>query len=43
MQSLSAEQSILDGELEVKKLLEFVRNNAEDFNAYDMEKEIFSR
>lgn len=43
MQALSAEQSILDGNAEVKKLLKFVRNNAEDFNAYDMEKEIFSR
>ena len=36
-------QSILDGNLEVKKLLEFVRNNAEELNAYDMENEIFSR
>lgn len=43
MQALSVEQSILDGNVEVKKLLEFVRNNAEDLKAYDMEKEIFSR
>ena len=43
MKALSVEQSIFEGEQEVKKLFEFVKTNAEEFTAYQMEQEVFSR
>ena len=43
MKALSMETSILQGEKEVKELVEYVMGNAEKLNAYDMEKEIFLR
>ncbi len=43
MKALSKEQSILEGEFEVKELFKFVTENTEEFKAYDMEKSIFSR
>ena len=39
----SVEQSILEGQLEVKQLFEFVVNNAEVMDAYSMEDAIFAR
>jgi hypothetical protein len=43
MKALSVEQSMFEGEQEVKKLFEFVKRNAEHFTAYQMEQEVFSR
>ena len=39
----SVEQSVLEGQLEVKQLFEFVVNNAEEMDAYSMESAIFTR
>jgi len=39
----SIEQRVLDGQLEVSQLFEFVMNNAEAMDAYSMEQAIFSR
>jgi len=43
MPPYSIEQTILEGELGVKQLFEFVKDNAEQMDAYPMEKAIFSR
>jgi len=43
MQAFTVEQSILEGEKEVKELFDFVRNNAVDLEAYEMEQTIFSK
>lgn len=42
MRAISAEKSISDGKLELQKLYEFICENASDYNAYDIEKHIFS-
>ena len=39
----SIEQRVLEGQLEVNQLFEFVMNNAEAMDAYSMEQAIFSR
>ena len=36
MKALSAEQSIMDGEKELKELYEYVETDAQEFKAYDM-------
>ena len=41
--SNSVEQSIIEGELEVKELFEYAQNNAAQFEAYEMERAIFAR
>ena len=41
MQAFTVEQSILEGEKEVKELFDFVRKNAADLEAYRMEQTIF--
>ena len=43
MKALSVEQSILDGEKEIKELFKYVKTNAAGIKAYDMEKVIFSK
>ena len=43
MQPYSVEQSIIEGELEVKELFEYAQNNAAQFEAYEMERAIFAR
>ncbi len=43
MKALSVEQSIMDGEKELKELYKYVETNALEFKAYDMEIEVFSR
>jgi len=43
MQAYSIEQSIMEGEIEVNNLFEFVRKNAETFDAYDIEGAIFEK
>ena len=43
MSPYSIEQSVLEGQLEVNQLFEFVMNNAEAMDAYSMEQSIFSR
>lgn len=43
MPPYSIEQSICEGQLEVKQLFEFVTNNAEAMDAYSMEEAIFER
>ena len=43
MQPYSVEQSIIEGELEVKELFEYAQNNAAQFEAYEMERDIFAR
>ena len=43
MPPYSAEQSIFEGELGVKQLFKFVKNNSGRMDAYSMEKSIFSR
>ncbi|MDL1968660.1 MAG: helix-turn-helix domain-containing protein, partial [Deltaproteobacteria bacterium] len=40
---LNLEQSIIEGELEVKELFEYAQNNAAQFEAYEMERDIFAR
>lgn len=39
----SIEQNILEGKLGVNQLFEFVKNNAEQMDAYSMEEAIFER
>ena len=43
MEAFSVEQSILEGEREFKDLFTFIRKSAEALEAYEIEKEIFSR
>ncbi len=43
MKALSVEQSVLDGEKELKELFKYVETDANALKAYDMEKEIFAR
>ncbi|MEE9611911.1 MAG: ISKra4 family transposase [Desulfatiglandales bacterium] len=43
MSPYSIEQSILEGEMGVKQLFEFVKDNAEQMDSYTMEKNIFAR
>lgn len=44
MQPYSVEQSIIEGELvEVKELFEYAQNNAAQFEAYEMERDIFAK
>jgi len=43
MKALSVEQSVLEGEKEIKDLFQYVKTDAERIKAYDVEKEIFSR
>lgn len=43
MSAYSIEEMILEGQMEVKELFEFVMNNAEAMDAYSMEQSIFSR
>jgi hypothetical protein len=43
MSPYSVEQSVLEWQLEVKQLFEFVVNNAEAMDAYSMEAAIFAR
>ncbi len=43
MKALSVEQSILDGEKELKELFKYVETDTKGLKAYDMEKEIFAR
>lgn len=43
MEAFNIEQSILEGEKEVKELFDFVKTNAVDLEAYEMEAEIFLR
>jgi hypothetical protein len=43
MPAYSMEEMLLEGQVEVKQLFEFVMNNAEAMDAYSMEKVIFSR
>ena len=40
MQPYSVEQSIIECELEVKELFEYGQNNAAQFEAYEMERDI---
>ena len=43
MSAYSIEEMLLEGQMEIKELFEFVRNNAEAMDAYSMEQGIFSR
>ncbi|MCI0527247.1 MAG: ISKra4 family transposase [Nitrospira sp.] len=43
MEAFSIEQSVLEGEKEVKELFEYVRQQAKELEAYEMEQAIFSR
>jgi hypothetical protein len=43
MQAYSIEQSIMEGKIEVNDLFEFVKMNAETFDAYDIERVIFEK
>ena len=43
MSAYSIEEMLLEGQMEVKELFEFVMNNAEAMDAYSMEQVIFSR
>lgn len=43
MQAYSIEQSIMEGKSEANDLFEFVKKNAETFDAYDIELSIFER
>ena len=43
MSAHSIEEILLEGQMEVKELFEFVRDNAEAMDAYSMEQGIFSR
>ena len=42
MSAYSIEEMVLEGQMEVKELFEFVTNNAEAMDAYSMEQSIFS-
>lgn len=43
MQPYSIEQSIIEGDIEVKELFQYVQKNAESFDAYQMEHDIFAK
>ncbi len=43
MQALSVEKSILEGKVEVNELFDFVKNQADNFEAYEMEYSIFQK
>ncbi len=43
MQPYSIEQSIIEGDIEVKELFQYVQKNSEDFDAYQMEQDIFGK
>ena len=43
MEAFSVEQSLLEGDKEVKKLFNFVRDNAQEFESYEIEKGIFAK
>jgi len=43
MQPYSAEQSILEGDIEIKELFQYVQKNAKSFDAYKMERDIFAK
>jgi len=43
MSACSMEEMLLEGQMEVKELFEFVKNNAEAMDLYSMEQSIFSR
>ncbi|MCP4460417.1 MAG: ISKra4 family transposase, partial [Cytophagales bacterium] len=43
MSPYSIEEMVLEGQMEVKELFEFVKNNAEAMDAYSMEQNIFDR
>ena len=43
MEAFSVEKSLLEGDKEVKELFNFVRDNAQEFEAYEIEKAIFAK
>ena len=43
MQPYSAEQSIVEGDIEIKELFQYVQKNAISFDAYKMERDIFAK
>jgi hypothetical protein len=43
MRAIATEKCITEGKLELQRLFEFVKNNATEFKAYEMEKSIFKR
>jgi hypothetical protein len=43
MQAFSVEQSIIEGDNQVKELFAFIQEHAAEFEAYEMEKDIFAR
>ena len=43
MQPHSTELSILEGDIEVKELSQYVQKNVKTFDAYEMEREIFAK
>ena len=43
MQALTVEQSIFEGEMKVKEIFGFIMEHSKELNAYEIEKEIFSR
>jgi len=43
MEAFSVEHSLLEGDKEVKELFNFVRDNARQFEAYEIEKGIFAK
>jgi hypothetical protein len=43
MEAFSIEQSLLEGEKQVKELFEYVRSEAENLEAYEMERAIFAK
>ena len=43
MSAYSMEQMVLDGQVKINQLFEFVKNNAEKMDSYSMEEAIFQR
>ena len=43
MRAISAEKCISEGKLKLQTLFEFVRNNAKEFKAYEMEKSVLEK
>ena len=43
MESFSVGQSLLERDKEVKELFNFVRDNAQEFEAYEIDKTIFTK
>ena len=43
MRAISAERCISEGKLELQSLFEFIRNHAEGYKAYEMEKGILEK